>query len=64
MAEGSLGVAAGREEILISTRQYAKRQRTWIRHQLPADQTTRVDTRMMTQAIDEALGWWTEEANT
>ena len=26
----------------IQTRQYAKRQRTWFRHQLPADSTTRV----------------------
>lgn len=64
MAEGALGAAAGREEILVGTRQYAKRQRTWIRHQLPADQITRVDTRVMTQAIDEALGWWTEENHT
>jgi len=64
IAEGSLGVMAGREEILISTRQYAKRQRTWLRHQLPANQTARVDTRVMTHAIDEALGWWTEETNT
>jgi tRNA dimethylallyltransferase len=64
IAAGALGTAAGREEILISTRQYAKRQRTWMRHQLPTDWTARVDTRLMTQAIDEALGWWTEENNT
>lgn len=32
-----------RESILIATRQYAKRQRTWFRHQLPADQVTRLD---------------------
>jgi tRNA dimethylallyltransferase len=31
------------EEILIGTRQYAKRQRTWFRHQLPADAVTRLD---------------------
>ena len=64
MADGSLDPVAGREEIVVSTRQYAKRQRTWMRHQLPAGQVTRVDTRGMTQAIDEALGWWTEENNT
>lgn len=64
VAEGTLDAAAGREEILISTRQYAKRQRTWMRHQLPSDHVTRVDTRVMTQAIDEALGWWTEENHT
>jgi tRNA dimethylallyltransferase len=32
-----------REEILIATRQYAKRQRTWFRHQLPGDLVTRLD---------------------
>ena len=32
-------------EILIETRQYAKRQRTWFRHQLPADRVTRLDPR-------------------
>ncbi len=64
MAEGALDTEAGREEILIGTRQYAKRQRTWMRHQLPPEQVTRVDTRAMTQAIDEALGWWTEENHT
>ena len=32
-----------KERILIETRQYAKRQRTWFRHQLPEAQTTRVD---------------------
>ena len=31
------------EEILISTRQYAKRQRTWFRHQLPPDSVTHLD---------------------
>jgi tRNA dimethylallyltransferase len=32
-----------KERILIETRQYAKRQRTWFRHQLPEAQTTRID---------------------
>lgn len=40
---GELTRAAGRDRILIDTRQYAKRQRTWFRHQLPADGVTRVD---------------------
>ena len=35
--------AAAREEILIATRQYAKRQRTWFRHQLAPDRVTRLD---------------------
>ncbi len=42
LVEGRLGLAAARERIVIETRQYAKRQRTWFRHQLPADRTTRV----------------------
>ena len=40
---GELSRAAAHEEILISTRQYAKRQRTWFRHQLPSDAVTRLD---------------------
>lgn len=40
---GETTPAAAREEILIATRQYAKRQRTWFRHQLPASRVTRVD---------------------
>jgi tRNA dimethylallyltransferase len=40
---GDLSRSSARETILIETRQYAKRQRTWFRHQLPADRVTRVD---------------------
>jgi tRNA dimethylallyltransferase len=40
---GELTREAANEEILISTRQYAKRQRTWFRHQLPANGVTRLD---------------------
>jgi tRNA dimethylallyltransferase len=32
-----------KEAILIQTRQYAKRQRTWFRHQLPKDRVTHLD---------------------
>jgi tRNA dimethylallyltransferase len=39
---GRLTRAAARERILIATRQYAKRQRTWFRHQLPAEGVRRV----------------------
>jgi tRNA dimethylallyltransferase len=42
MVAGRLTRAAARERILIGTRQYAKRQRTWFRHQLPADGVRRV----------------------
>jgi tRNA dimethylallyltransferase len=40
---GDLSRSAVHERILIDTRQYAKRQRTWFRHQLPAESTTRVN---------------------
>lgn len=43
MILGQLSVAAAREAILVSTRQYAKRQRTWFRHQLPDALVTRID---------------------
>jgi tRNA dimethylallyltransferase len=40
---GRTGMDEAKERILIETRQYAKRQRTWFRHQLPGDLTTRLD---------------------
>jgi tRNA dimethylallyltransferase len=43
MILGQLSVAAAREAILVSTRQYAKRQRTWFRHQLSDAVVTRLD---------------------
>jgi tRNA A37 N6-isopentenylltransferase MiaA len=43
MVAGRLTRAAAREQVIIATRQYAKRQRTWFRHQLPPDQVTRLD---------------------
>jgi tRNA dimethylallyltransferase len=43
LVRGETSQAAAREEILIATRQYAKRQRTWFRHQLPTDAVTRLD---------------------
>lgn len=53
--ELSLDEAVGR--IIVATRQYAKRQRTWFRHQLAADAVTRLDpTQAGAQEI--ALAWW------
>jgi len=43
VVRGELTRAAARDAILIHTRQYAKRQRTWFRHQLPPERVTRVD---------------------
>jgi tRNA dimethylallyltransferase len=36
-------LSSARSRIIIETRQYAKRQRTWLRHQLDAANVTRVD---------------------
>ena len=43
LVQGALGLRAARDAILIATRQYAKRQRTWFRHQLGDDRTTHID---------------------
>jgi tRNA dimethylallyltransferase len=43
--------------IIVETRQYAKRQRTWFRHQLPAERVTRIDP-TDAGAIDVAKRWW------
>ena len=48
LVRGEITRAAARDAILIGTRQYAKRQRTWFRHQLPADRVTRVDPTSLT----------------
>jgi len=40
---GDLRRDAALERTVIDTRQYAKRQRTWFRHQLPADRVTPLD---------------------
>lgn len=43
VVDGLVSLDEARERILIETRQYAKRQRTWFRHQLPEASTTRVN---------------------
>lgn len=43
LARGEIDFDAAREKILIETRQYAKRQRTWFRHQIGGTTVTRVD---------------------
>jgi tRNA dimethylallyltransferase len=56
---GSLTRDAMLARIIVETRQYAKRQRTWFRHQLPGDRVTRIDPGDE-RAIDMARHWWTE----
>jgi tRNA dimethylallyltransferase len=62
LVRGTLGAADAREAILISTRQYAKRQRTWFRHQLAGARVTRVDPR---DPRRDALAedWWSAGAS-
>jgi tRNA dimethylallyltransferase len=56
LARGELTHDAAREEILIATRQYAKRQRTWFRHQLAPEHVTRLDP-LAGDWADTAAGW-------
>ena len=43
MVEGRVSREHARERVIIETRQYAKRQRTWFRHQVDEGAVTRVD---------------------
>lgn len=54
---GRISREAAIERTVIASRQYAKRQRTWIRHQLPQDQVTRVNP-LDDGAVEMALAWW------
>jgi tRNA dimethylallyltransferase len=57
LVRGTLEPAPVREAILIATRQYAKRQRTWFRHQLDGERVTRVDPH--DPSCDEIVEqWW------
>jgi tRNA dimethylallyltransferase len=57
LVAGDIDEPTARNEILIDTRQYAKRQRTWFRHQLPPELVTHVDPEA-SDAIDRAQRWW------
>ena len=54
---GELSLAEARELVVIETRQYAKRQRTWFRHQLPASAVQRVNPDDP-DAEEIVLAWW------
>ena len=42
LVRGEIDRDAARQQILIATRQYAKRQRTWLRHQIEENAVTRL----------------------
>jgi tRNA dimethylallyltransferase len=57
--EGSRSRDEAVTRVIIETRQYAKRQRTWFRHQVPAAQVTRVDP-SSPDALAVAEAWYRE----
>lgn len=57
VVRGTTTLAKARQEILVATRQYAKRQRTWFRHQLTSGPVVRLNPRSA-GALDRALQWW------
>lgn len=57
---GTLSLARAREQVIIATRQYAKRQRTWFRHQLPSANVVHVNA-TDPSALERALAWCREE---
>jgi tRNA dimethylallyltransferase len=55
--EGRIDLSSARDRIIIETRQYAKRQRTWFRHQLPAAAVTTINPEDASSAA-AARAWW------
>jgi tRNA dimethylallyltransferase len=59
LERGELSHDDAMEHVIIETRQYAKRQRTWFRHQLAGEQVTRLDPRDP-ESTSLALAWWNQ----
>jgi tRNA dimethylallyltransferase len=57
LVRGEISRMHAREQVIIETRQYAKRQRTWLRHQLGDAPVTRLDPDDPA-AADVAERWW------
>ena len=57
LEQGMLSPEAAMERVIIETRQYAKRQRTWFRHQLGGGDVTRLDPGADSFA-DALRSWW------
>ena len=60
--EGTSSVEEAMAEVVIATRQYAKRQRTWLRHQLAREDVTRVDP-LAPGAAAIVDAWWRGEGS-
>lgn len=61
VALGTLSLAQARDQVIIATRQYAKRQRTWFRNQLPGAHVVHVNS-ADPRALERALAWCGEES--
>ena len=57
LENGELAEREAMQRVVVETRQYAKRQRTWFRHQLAASDVTRLDPRDSDWEA-RALSWW------
>ena len=57
---GGVPLPVAREQVLIETRQYAKRQRTWLRHQLGDARVLRINPDAP-DSIARAEHWWSGE---
>jgi tRNA dimethylallyltransferase len=55
--QGNLDLSTAKERVIIETRQYAKRQRTWFRHQLPPAAVTHLNPED-SRSRDVAREWW------
>ena len=56
LERGEISYAEAEERVIIETRQYAKRQRTWFRHQLDGEDVTRL---ALSEHSEERLtDWW------
>lgn len=60
MEQGRLSAREAENRVVIETRQYAKRQRTWFRHQLAGENVTRLSTEQPDWA-ERAMAWWRGE---
>lgn len=59
MVRGEVTRREALERVVIETRQYAKRQRTWFRHQLDGEDVTRLSVNEPDWA-ERAMAWWRE----
>jgi tRNA dimethylallyltransferase len=57
LEQGMLSLEAAMDRVMIETRQYAKRQRTWFRHQLDGEEVTRLDPHAPDFGV-QLRAWW------